>query len=542
MYKARLTEAYFPAVRSEPIDEVSIGAELAKAAQDSPERVALKEMTSSGAIAQAWTYEALYRDARLLATALAARHEAGTRIAIWAPNSPQWVILEYAAALAGLTVVTVNPSFQARELNFVLRQSRASALYLVQAHRGNPMGQIAAEVCAQIPQVTSITDLTDQKAMMDGADPARSLPLVKPDDPAQIQYTSGTTGFPKGALLHHKGLFGNAKRCVARTGPRDGDVWLNFMPLFHTGGCGMMTLGPLSARACVIIAPMFDPMPLNAVIEKERVTGFLAVPTMITGLLAANDALPRDLSTVRTILAGGALVPPELVKRARAVMGADIQICFGQTEASPVVTQVWPDDALNDVTESCGQAIPDVEVSIRDLSSNAVVPIGAQGEICARSFMNMLRYNDNPDATASALDKEGWLHTGDLGTMDERGYVRVTGRVKDMIIRGGENLFPAEIENAMLEHPLMREVAVVGASDPKFGEIVVCFMRLHETHQRPNKGELVSFCRARLSPQKTPAHWVYIEEWPLTASGKIKKYVLREMFDRGEFADRIIDI
>ena len=537
MYKVELTESYFPAVEDGVVDDYSIADVLSLAARDAGDVIALKEATADGIVRRSWTYSALQATARRLAQAFAARHRPGERIAIWAPNIPEWVIAEYAAAYAGLTIVTINPSFQAREVKFVLEQSKATALYHVRSFRGNPIGEIAARVASEYENIRTVIDIQDEDALFAGADNDLPLPMSSPLAPAQVQYTSGTTGFPKGAVLHHKGLYGNAKLVMERLGMERGDVWLNFMPMFHTGGCGLATLGTLSVRGTLIIAEQFDPHAMNRIVETEGVTHFLAVPTMITGMVEALRAVPRNMSSIKGICAGGAMVAPDLAQRAKDLLGVRPNILYGQTESSPVETMTWRDDTLSDATETVGQPLPFVELSIRDLESNRIVPLGKQGEICARSFMNMIEYNDNPKATAEALDNEGWLHTGDLGTMDARGYVRVTGRVKEMIIRGGENLFPAEIENALLEHPHIEEVAVVGITDEKFGEVVACFMRLH-AEGRPTRHDLVTFCRARLSAQKTPAIWVHLTEWPLTGSGKIRKFVLREMFEQGAFEGR----
>jgi fatty-acyl-CoA synthase len=239
------------------------------------------------------------------------------------------------------------------------------------------------------------------------------------------------------------------------------------------------------------------------------------------------------MSTIRAISSGGAMVAPELCKKAKALLNAPVQIVYGQTEASPGITLSWSDDSLEDMTQTIGQPMPHTEVSILDPLTNDIVALGAQGEICARGYQIMLGYNDNPEATAKTIDRDGWLHTGDLGTMDARGYVRITGRVKEMIIRGGENLFPAEIENAMLEHEAIAEVAVIGVPDEKWGEQVACFMRA-SGQARPPADELKAFIRERLSPQKTPVHWIWVEAWPLTGSGKIQKFKLREAFENGE--------
>ena len=228
------------------------------------------------------------------------------------------------------------------------------------------------------------------------------------------------------------------------------------------------------------------------------------------------------------------MVAPDLLRKALAVFGSPVQIIYGQTECSPIITVAWADDSIDDLTGTIGQPLPNMDVAILDPGTGAVAPIGAQGEICTRGYHVMTGYNDNPEATAAAIDADGWLHTGDLGRMDSRGYLTITGRVKEMIIRGGENLFPAEIENAMLEHADILEIAVVGVPCPVYGEQVACFMR-SGTGAKPGEADLKAFIRDRLSPQKTPKHWIWVDEWPLTGSGKIQKFRLREKFEQGEF-------
>jgi fatty-acyl-CoA synthase len=313
-----------------------------------------------------------------------------------------------------------------------------------------------------------------------------------------------------------------------------GETWLNFMPMFHTAGCGLITLGAHQFGARMILAKLFDPERMLDLIEAERVNSLLGVPTMLTAICEAQEKRPRDVSSLRIAASGGSMVAPELVRRVRGLFGCEMQPLYGQTESSPLLTQCRSEHSVEDLCETVGQAMPQTELSIRDPNSNAIVPVGAVGEICARGYCVMLGYNDNPEANAKAIDSEGWLHTGDLGTMDARGFVKITGRVKEMIIRGGENLFPAEIENVLLEHGDVAEVAVVGAPDEKWGEVVVCFLRLRDG-ARLDKPALVAHCRERIAAQKTPAHWIEIDQWPLTGSGKIQKFVLRDRFVAGEF-------
>jgi fatty-acyl-CoA synthase len=434
--------------------------------------------------------------------------------------------------MAGLVLVTVNPSYQKRELKYVLEQSRSEAVYTVAKFRGSPLQAIADEVCAGIPAIRHRILLPDHAALFDGEGDG-SLPEVRPGDVTQIQYTSGTTGFPKGALLHHHGLVQNARDVMARCGLVAGDTFLHIMPLFHTTGCAINVLGVIGAGATMLLAPMFDPATIVRVIERERPDVLLGVPTMLVALCDEAGRSGLQGSSLRRIMSGGAMVAPELIARVRAAFGPTVQIVYGQTECSPVITMVWEDDALDDLTGTIGQPLPNMDVAILDTKTSAVLPVGEQGEICTRGYHVMTGYNDNPEATAKAIDKDGWLHTGDLGRMDGRGYVTITGRVKEMIIRGGENLFPAEIENAMLEHPDVGEVAVVGVPCPTYGEQVACFMRA-SGGRRPEPAELKAFIRERLSPQKTPKHWIWVDQWPLTGSGKIQKFKLAEQFVAGE--------
>ena len=537
MYDVTLPDSYFPAQGGAPGRLTTVGALLRDAAAAAPDRAALKELGYDGEVGRVWTYSDLLRDSERLARALAARHPQGARVAVYASNSPEWLLLEYACGLAGLTLVTVNPANQMRELKYVLEQSRSEAIYYVAEFRGNPMRRIADAVCDEIPAIKHRILLTDSAALYAGEDQGE-LRDPKPTDPAQIQYTSGTTGTPRGVLLHHQGLVQNGYDYMVRNRVGPGEVVVHHLPLFHTAGCGLLGLGGLGVGATMLLAPMFDSDVIVKVMARERATFVVGVPTMIGALISAAERSGADMTSVKAVSSGGAVVAPELCRRARAVLNAPVQILYAQTEASPSICQAWFDDSVEDLAETAGQPVPHTEVSIRDPQTNAVTPLGAPGEICCRGYQVMLGYNDDPDATAKTIDSEGWLHTGDLGTMDARGYVRVTGRVKEMIIRGGENLFPAEIENAMLEHAAIAEAAVVGVPDETWGEQVVCFMRAAGA-ARPGGEALKAFIRERLSPQKTPAFWIWVETWPLTGSGKVQKFKLREAFAAGEFADRL---
>jgi fatty-acyl-CoA synthase len=532
MYDLLLTQSFFPAIADAPVERVTIGDMLRREALGHPDTIALKELGYDSGIGRTWTYQRLLADAERLGRTLARRHAPGARIAVYANNLPEWVLLELGAAMAGLILVTVNPAYQKRELAYVLGQSRAEAIYHVEEFRGNPMRSIADAACEDLPAIRHRILMTDEAAFF-GADEGAALPDVSPEDPAQIQYTSGTTGFPKGALLHHHGLVQNARDVMLRFGFAAGETFMHNMPMFHTTGCAIVTLGTLGLGGGMLLAPAFDPVMIARVIERERPGFLLGVPTMLVALIDEAARSGRDLSSIRRVMSGGALVAPDLVRKAEAAFGSKVQIVYGQTECSPGITMAWHDDSLADMTQTIGQPLPNMDVAILDPQTAAVLPIGEQGEICTRGYHVMTGYNDDPAASAKAIDAHGWLHSGDLGRMDSRGYLTITGRVKEMIIRGGENLFPAEIETAMLEHDEISEVAVVGIPCPVFGEQVACFMRPSGAG-RPPPAELKAFVRERLSPQKTPYFWIWVDRWPLTGSGKIQKFVLAEQFGRGE--------
>ena len=441
--------------------------------------------------------------------------------------------MEYACALSGLVLVTANPAFQARELSYVLEQSGAVALFLVDEFRGNPMGQIGYEAVTNIAAIREVIDIESDALFAKGTYPP-ALPEVAPGDAAMIQYTSGTTGFPKGAVLSHRGLVNNARFYASRCEVIAATTWVNIMPMFHTSGCGMITLGCLQAGCRIMLVSLFDPIIVLDLLETRHADRILGVPTMVAALLDAQEASPRDLSALKLVNCGGSMVAPELVRRVHALMGAKFSTVYGQTEYCPVITLHHLSDSIDDTCNTTGQPVAQTEVSIRSIDDNSAVAIGKIGEICARGPCVMLEYNDNAKATDETIDREGWLRTGDLGSMDKRGYVTVTGRVKEMIIRGGENHFPAEIENCLLEHASVAEVAVVGLPDPKWGEVIGAFIR---STGPLDKSLLHAHCRASMSPQKTPNVWVQVESFPLTGSGKIQKFALRDHFVGGKYEE-----
>ncbi|MBT7664822.1 MAG: AMP-binding protein [Rhodospirillaceae bacterium] len=534
MYHLQLTESLVPPQDDDTILETTVGGLLRDVAGREPNAPALLEIDMAGETGRAWTYGELLADSERLALAMSSRFAPGDRITIWAPNIPEWLLLEYACALAGITLVTANPGYQARELRYVLEQSNSVGLFLVESYRGNPMAEIAVEACKGLDAIREVTDMENHAALFSHGDRPDELPLVRPGDPAQIQYTSGTTGFPKGAVLHHRGLTNNARMIFKRARVAHGATWTNVLPMFHTSGCAIATLGCLQTASRMLMFKVFEPGALLRLIETEKVTNITGVPTMLVAMLEALAQTPRDVSTVQMAVSGGSIVAPELVRQVRETFGCDFITVYGQTELSPVVTQHHHNDSIEDICNNVGQPMPQTEISIRDVADNKVLPIDTVGEICTRGYCKMIEYNNNPEATAETIDADGWLHSGDLGAMDARGYVRVTGRVKEMIIRGGENMFPAEIENLLVEHPSVAEAAVVGLPDDKWGEVIACFAR-------PEPGEMIdpqalrAFCRSHLAAQKTPTVWFSVSEYPLTGSGKVQKFALRDGVAAGNY-------
>jgi fatty-acyl-CoA synthase len=352
-----------------------------------------------------------------------------------------------------------------------------------------------------------------------------------------IQYTSGTTGFPKGASLHHRGLVTNAMHTSKRNGSQPGDVMLGVMPLFHTGG---VVLGLMASAACFltyVAIEEFEPGHVLDTIERFKVSVGTGVPTMLIALMEHPTFAQRDLSSIRVITSGGSTVPAPLVQRLEHELGAPFTIVFGQTEMSPVATMTYPDDSIEDKANTLGRAMPHVEIKIID-ADGTTVPIGEPGEFCSRGYSNMLGYNDNPQATAETIDADGWLHSGDICSMDERGFCYIVGRLKDMIIRGGENIYPREIEDVLFRHPEVAEIAVIGLPDDKWGEVVGAVIR-PAPGAAPTVSALRDWVRQHLAPHKTPVAWFTTDSFPLTGSGKIQKFRLVEMWSAGELTSLV---
>jgi fatty-acyl-CoA synthase len=527
---SRLTESHWPSDESVGLRDLTVGDLLREAASDSPDREGL--VAGVPGIERRWSFAEMLVEAERVAAALLARFSPGERIAVWGPNLPEWVFVELGAALAGMVIVTVNPAYQRHELEYVLGQSRSSGIVLVREWRGNPMLANVEAVHPGLEHLREVIQFEEWEDFLSSATPG-PLPDVSPCDAAQIQYTSGTTGFPKGAILRHGSLTDNAALYVREVELGPDDVYVNPMPMFHTSGCAMGVLGTLHARAKHVPVVAFDPGFVLELIERERGTMLLGVPTMQIALLEHPDVKTRDLSSLRSAVSGGSLVPAELVRRIEATFGVRFCIVFGTTECSPLVTMTRFSDSAEDKAGTIGRAMPQTEVKVIDCASGEIVAPGVIGELCARGYLLMIGYNDDPESTSEAIDLDGWYHTGDLASMDERGYFRIEGRLKDMIIRGGENIYPREIEDVLFDHPDVAEVAVVGIPDDKWGEQVAAFIR-PATNVPPTPTELAIYVREHLAAYKAPRTWIFVDSFPLTGSGKVRKFVLREQYVRGE--------
>ncbi|MEX2141141.1 MAG: AMP-binding protein [Pirellulales bacterium] len=484
---------------------------------------------------------------------------AGDHVAVWATNVPEWVVLQFATARIGAVLVTINPAYRPFELQYVLKQSDAKALFLVDHFKASDYFAMLAEVCPklaasqpgqldaeQFPQlrwVVAIKGATLAGAiswteMLGRGDSVAESQLdtiaarLKPHDPINIQYTSGTTGFPKAATLSHRNLLLNVFYSGACQRYSDQDRICIPVPFYHCFGCVLGTLcAVVYGAAMVVPAESFDPAATLAAIEKERATSLYGVPTMFIAQLHDPFRKSRDLSSLRTGIMAGSPCPIETMRAVVDEMGCDeITIGYGQTEASPIITQTRVDDPLELRVETVGRPIPGLEVKVVDPATGETLPDNVQGELCARGHCVMLGYYNNPEATREAIDAHGWLHTGDLAIRLPNGYYKITGRIKDMVIRGGENIYPREIEEFLFTHPAIEQASVVGVPDPKYGEELCAWIKLKQGHSGAvSDQEIRDFCRAKLAHYKVPRYIKFVESFPQTVTGKIQKFKIREM-------------
>ncbi len=479
----------------------------------------------------------------------------GEKVSIWANNVPEWVIAQFSTGKMGAVLVTVNTNYRAFELEYLLKQSDSTTLILIAGITGNEYLNMVYELCpelrecqpgqlrsARLPLLKNLIFLGKEKhpgmftwdevmAMADEVsdeDLASRQASLDPHDVINMQYTSGTTGFPKGVMLTHTNLIGNAVSLAECMSFTEKDRLCIPVPFFHCFGCVLGTLTCVVSGAAMVPVVAFKAQKVLETIEKERCTAVHGVPTMFIAELEEMEKKHYDTSSLRTGIMAGAPCPIEVMKAVVNKMGArEICITYGQTEASPGITMTRTTDPIELRVSTVGRALPNVEVKIVDPATGETVPPGVQGELCTRGYHVMKGYYNMPEATAQAIDGEGWLHTGDLAIMDENGYCKITGRLKDMIIRGGENIYPREIEEFLYTHPKIKDVQVVGVPSAKYGEEVVAFIQLKEG-QTATEEEIKEFCRDKISRFKIPAFVLFVDQYPTTASGKIQKYKLRE--------------
>ncbi|WP_061809936.1 AMP-binding protein [Rossellomorea vietnamensis] len=479
----------------------------------------------------------------------------GDHIAIWASNTPEWLVSQFSTGKMGAVLVTVNTNYRSAELEYLLRQSDSQTIILMEEFRGASYIDMLYEICPELkysepgelksaklpflknvivlgdnsyPGTYSWEDIMEKGKEVEENDLDVRLSSLSPHDVINMQYTSGTTGFPKGVMLTHSNIVNNGYNIAGCMRLGNEDRLCIPVPFFHCFGCVLGVLACVSVGATMVPVQEFDPRLVLKTVQDEKCTGLHGVPTMFISELNLPDFDQYDLSHLRTGIMAGSNCPIEVMKGVMDKMGADeITIAYGQTESSPVITQTRTHDPIELKVETVGKSLPNVEVKIVEPGSNREIPYGVQGELCTRGYHVMKGYYKNEEATRLAIDDEGWLHTGDLAVMDEHGYCRITGRLKDMIIRGGENIYPREIEEFLYSHPKVLDVQVIGIPDEVYGEEVMAWIILKEG-QTATSEEIREYCTGKISRHKIPRYIEFTDAYPMTASGKIQKFRLRE--------------
>ena len=523
---------------SEPaLHDMTLGDLLAWAAMTAPDRAALVAGSQDANQRREWTYAELYSQSLRVARALHARFKPGERVAVWSPNHPEWVMLEFGAAMAGVVLVSVNPACDASELEHVLKQSGAAGIVLSTSYGGQAMLPTVQALAARCRGLREVVRLDRWNAFIASADDAQAmLPATRSDDVVTIQYTAGTTDLAKGARLRHVGLVNNAVHTAERLGVQDGDVWIGAVPLHQAAGCGLMLLGSVAKRATLVLAEELPSAPMAELVvellDSYRGNVLLATPALLEAVLEHGHVNTAELSSLRVLGSVGGAVSALLVKACGAQFGVPLVTVYGLTEASPACMVTSPGDTLAVRSETLGAPLPGVEVRITQPGKTQTLAIGEVGEICTRGYHVMPGYHEQDEATARAIDSEGWLHSGDLGRMDARGYIAFAGRMKDVIQRGAESVHALELEEVLRRHPKVSEAAVLGLPDAAGGETVAAFIRPHGD-ELLSKDELYSHVRRHLAVHKTPRHWFLVNHFPTSGAGRIQKFKLREHFTQG---------
>ncbi|MGH3355765.1 MAG: AMP-binding protein [Nocardioidaceae bacterium] len=518
-----------------PLLEETVGDNLERTVAEHSDREALVERSTG----RRWTYRELDDDVDLLARALIAAGIAkGDRVGIWSPNTAEWTTVQYATAKVGAILVNVNPSYRTHELSFVVNQSGMRMLFSASRFKTSDYRAMVDEVrpeCAALEQVV-FADTDDWGRLLAAAESVTTQDLrermddLEPGDPINIQYTSGTTGFPKGATLSHRNILNNGFFTTELINFSAQDRLCIPVPFYHCFGMVMANLGCTTHGATMVIpAPGFDPTLTLDAVQEERCTGVYGVPTMFIAMQTLPDFSTYDLSNLRTGVMAGSPCPIEVMKRCVSEMNmAAVAICYGMTETSPVSMQTRTDDDLERRTSTVGRVHPHVEVKVVDPVSGETLPRGEPGEFCTRGYSVMIGYWDEPDKTAEAIDDEGWMHTGDLAVMGEDGYANIVGRIKDMVIRGGENIYPREIEEFLYTHPDISDVQVIGVPDERYGEELCAWVSMREGADPLTAETVREFASGRLAHYKIPRYVLVVDEFPMTVTGKVRKVEMRE--------------
>jgi fatty-acyl-CoA synthase len=501
------------------------------------DREALVDRAGGSGSARRWTYAELAADVDALALGLIELGiTKGDRVGIWAPNCAEWTLTQYATAKIGAILVNINPAYRTRELEFVLNQSGSTLLVAAVRLKTSDYAAMIAEVRPRCPELNTVVLLgsPEWQALLDAGRRLDRGALdtieLDTDDPINIQYTSGTTGFPKGATLSHHNILNNGFFVGELCNYTEADRICIPVPFYHCFGMVMGNLSATSHGACMVIpAPAFDPVATLEAVQAERCTSLYGVPTMFIAELSAPGFASYDLSSLRTGIMAGSPCPVEVMKQVIERMGmTEVGICYGMTETSPVSTQTRADDSVDRRVSTVGRVGPHLEVKVVDPETGRTVPRGTPGELCTRGYSVMSGYWNQPDKTAEAVDPAHWMHTGDLAVMDADGYLAITGRIKDMVIRGGENIYPREIEEFLYTHPDILDAQVIGVPDAKYGEELMVWVRLREDAKELTAESLREFCTGKLAHYKIPRYVHIVDEFPMTVTGKVRKIEMRE--------------
>ncbi len=527
--------SYSSGTSGTPLLGDTIGANLARTAADHPDREALVDRAGGVRL----TYREFDAIVDRVALGLLDLGVAkGDRVGVWSPNRAEWVYVQYATARIGAVMVNVNPAYRTHELEYVLGQAGISVLVAAPSFKTSDYAAMIDEVRGRCPDLREVV-LFDTPAWSsllaagEAGDPARLAEIeagLSPDDPINIQYTSGTTGFPKGATLSHHNILNNGFFVGELCGYTHVDRICVPVPFYHCFGMVMGNLAATTHGACVVLpGPGFDPAATLDAVQAERCTSLYGVPAMFIAELALPDFDDYDLSTLRTGIMAGSPCPVEVMRQVMGRMGMrEVSICYGMTETSPVSTQTRRDDTVERRVSTVGRVGPHLEVKVIDPDTGVTVPRGTPGELCTRGYSVMLGYWDMPDRTAEAIDASRWMHTGDLAVMDEEGYVSITGRIKDMVIRGGENVYPREVEELLHTHPDLLDAQVIGVPDERYGEELMAWVRMRDGAEPITAEALRAFCEGRIAHFKIPRYVHVVDGFPMTVTGKVRKVEMRE--------------